>query len=173
MRFLKTIFLTGFLMLFATSVFAQSTTDELETCYDDNLGTVMNKVIVSSYDMTVDSGLELMKTILNEYYPRVIGDGSIACLRFKKEALKFVVTALYEELIKKAANYSDSESGLKGTDYIHASIYDMLKTVVILPETFPGHKTAIYEIFRDLGLSGVSISAGGVTEINVPENLKL
>jgi hypothetical protein len=42
----------------------------------------------------------------------------------------------------------------------------------MMPETYPGHKSSIYWTVARLGFKGVTTSMGGITNIDIPENLQ-
>ncbi len=132
--------------------------------------TAIDGVSASYNNMTVKTGLEMLNKLFTETYPNVIGTETINGLRLKREVLNALTTAVYKKLVKVGATYY--QDGLVGEDYIQSQIYALLKIVVMLPETFPGHKSSIYQTAANLGFNGVTTSQGGVTTITVPDELE-
>jgi hypothetical protein len=142
-----------------------STAKQLMTTggYDVTVTATLTTVIdiVSGYydNMTAENGLGTIKTLFTVIYPIIIGTGDKTDITIKTGTLNALTTAIYNKL--KDNFYSEKD--------LQAKIYPMLQTIVMLPETYPGHKQSIYDTVEKLGFTGVTTSAGGVTEIVIPK----
>jgi hypothetical protein len=134
------------------------------------LNETIDKISNGYSTMTIESGLEMLETLFTETYPTIIGTNTQTDIKIKKDVLNALSTAVYRKLEVVGAFYS--KDGLVGEDYLQSKIYSLLQLVVMMPETYPGHKSSIYWTVARLGFKGVTTSMGGITNIDIPENLQ-
>ena len=134
------------------------------------LSAVIDEVAAGYSNMTVESGLALIKSLFTVSYPKIVGEKSGIEWQFKKDILNALTTVIYNKLKVVGASYTEGK--LTGEAYLQSKIYKLLQTVVMLKETNPGHKSSIYETVANLGFTGVRITESGAAEIKIPDNLK-